>query len=184
MACGKEFSKAGMTRHFDVCPDRGINLKAIEAGEFPVETIWHLRVQDAYAKDFWLDLEMRGSATLEKLDQYLRAIWLECCGHLSEFIIGGWGGSKIGKARKADQYLNQNLFCVICTILARLPRRTFSLSILDEESSPQNIPSNYWRATISLKCCVRNVTIPPVGCVWNASLKPMREVHGSYAMSM
>jgi len=109
MACGEEFSKAGMTRHFDVCPERGSNLKALEAGEFPVETIWHLRVQDAYAKDFWLDLEMRGSATLEKLDQYLRAIWLECCGHLSEFTLGGWGGSKIGKARKADQIFEPKL---------------------------------------------------------------------------
>jgi hypothetical protein len=45
---------------------------------------------------------MVGSASLEKLDFYLRAIWLECCGHLSEFTIGGWGGQKIGKNRKAD----------------------------------------------------------------------------------
>ena len=35
------------------------------------------------------DLEMRGSATLAKLDDYLRAIWLECCGYLSGFTIGG-----------------------------------------------------------------------------------------------
>jgi hypothetical protein len=31
---------------------------------------------------------MRGSATLQHLDDYLRAIWLECCGHLSAFEIG------------------------------------------------------------------------------------------------
>jgi len=37
---------------------------------------------------------MRGSATLAKLDDYLRAIWLECCGHLSKFTIGGWGGGE------------------------------------------------------------------------------------------
>jgi len=37
---------------------------------------------------------MRGSATLTKLDDYLRAIWLECCGHLSKFTIGGWGGGE------------------------------------------------------------------------------------------
>ena len=32
---------------------------------------------------------MCGSATLEELDHYLRTIWLECCGHLSQFTIGG-----------------------------------------------------------------------------------------------
>jgi len=31
-------------------------------------------VQDIYDKDFWLDLEMVGSASLDKLDKYLRAI--------------------------------------------------------------------------------------------------------------
>jgi len=68
-----------------------------------------LRVQDAYLKDFWLDLEMRGSATLTKLDEYLRAIWLECCGHLGEFTIGGWGRVKVAKARKADQVFEPEL---------------------------------------------------------------------------
>src|SRR3990172_8965481 len=58
---------------------------------------------------FWLDLEMRGSATLEKLDAYLRAIWLECCGHLSKFTVGGWGGFDIGKARKADSIFEPGL---------------------------------------------------------------------------
>jgi hypothetical protein len=66
-------------------------------------------VQDAYDKDFWLDLEMVGSASLGKLDKYLRAIWLECCGHLSKFTIGGWGGVDVGKARKADTIFEMGL---------------------------------------------------------------------------
>lgn len=60
-------------------------------------TLYHLRVQDARRREFWLDLEMRGSSTLKDLDFYLRAIWLECCGHLSQFSFGGWAGTKIGK---------------------------------------------------------------------------------------
>ena len=32
---------------------------------------------------------MPASDTLADLDDFLRAIWLECCGHLSEFTIGG-----------------------------------------------------------------------------------------------
>ena len=100
--CGVELSKAGMSKHLDICPRRLEITQQAEASDRPVERLWHLRVQDAYDKDFWLDLEMRGPATLTKLDQYLRDIWLECCGHLSEFTIGGWGGTTIGKSRKAD----------------------------------------------------------------------------------
>jgi hypothetical protein len=37
------------------------------------ETLYHLRVQAAHQNEFWLDLEMRGSAKLADLDHYLRA---------------------------------------------------------------------------------------------------------------
>lgn len=70
------------------------------------QTLYHLRVQDAYAKEFWLDLEMRASATLDDLDSYLRAIWLECCGHMSQFSAGGrrWG-DEIHMSRKIGKIL-------------------------------------------------------------------------------
>ncbi len=41
--------------------------------------------------------------------KYLRAIWLECCGHLSKFTIGGWGGMDIGKTRKAEAIFEEGL---------------------------------------------------------------------------
>ena len=100
--CGAAFAKAGAGRHLEKCPERLNAIQAAEKSKRPTENLWHLRIQDAYAKDFWLDLEMSGSASLTTLDKYLRAIWLECCGHLSEFTIGGFGGTTIGKARKAD----------------------------------------------------------------------------------
>jgi hypothetical protein len=68
-----------------------------------------LRVQDAVDKDFWLDLEMVGSAKLGKLDDYLRAIWLECCGHLSQFTIGGWHGIELEMSDKADAVFEPGL---------------------------------------------------------------------------
>jgi len=100
--CGEETAKSGMARHLAKCEKRAQTIQIAEAGKQPEEALWHVRVQDAYGKEFWLDLEMRGSATLEKLDAYLRAIWLECCGHLSQFTVGGWSGYDVGKARKAD----------------------------------------------------------------------------------
>ncbi len=107
--CGETITKRGVAKHLEKCARRQEALQAAEASKRPVEMLWHLRVQDAYNKDFWLDLEMNGSASLEKLDKYLRAIWLECCGHLSKFTIGGWGGIDIGKARKAEAVFEPGL---------------------------------------------------------------------------
>ncbi len=107
--CGEIITKRGVVKHLDKCPKRQEALFAADASSRPVETLWHLRVQDSYDKDFWLDLEMVGSASLDKLDKYLRSIWLECCGHLSKFTIGGWGGQDIGKARKANAIFEPGL---------------------------------------------------------------------------
>jgi hypothetical protein len=38
---------------------------------------------------YWLDIELKQKASLLVLDQFLRDIWLECCGHLSMFTIEG-----------------------------------------------------------------------------------------------
>jgi hypothetical protein len=36
-----------------------------------------------------MHLEVRADATLKTLDAFLRSIWLECCGHMSQFFIDG-----------------------------------------------------------------------------------------------
>ncbi|MFQ5433754.1 MAG: hypothetical protein ACE5FD_02665 [Anaerolineae bacterium] len=94
-------TKGGLTKHLRSCDKRQKAIALANAGKGKDETIFHLQVWDAWATDFWLHLEMRSSATLKNLDNYLRAIWLECCGHLSAFHIGpyrytqifddGWG---------------------------------------------------------------------------------------------
>jgi len=96
-------AKGGMAKHLSACPQRRAVIEKAEQKKTGGETLYHLRAQDAYEGVFWLDLEMRGSAMLEDLDHYLRAIWLECCGHMSQFSIGGWGGEEIPKGRKIDR---------------------------------------------------------------------------------
>jgi len=44
---------------------------------------------------------------LNDLDRYLRAIWLECCGHLSQFSVGGWSSDEIAKRRKIQDVLRE-----------------------------------------------------------------------------
>jgi hypothetical protein len=101
--CGHETNKAGMTRHLASCPQRKSIIAAADSKSGKPETLYHLRVQDAYGGLYWMDLEMRGAAPMEEMDRYLRAIWLECCGHMSRFSYGGWGTDEIGMSRKADR---------------------------------------------------------------------------------
>lgn len=106
--CGKRATRGGMSRHLQTCPARKDAIHAADAGSGEREPIFHLQAQDTAGGDFWLHLEMRGSATMKKLDDYLRAIWLECCGHLSEFSRGS-STSKIAMSRKAEQALGEGL---------------------------------------------------------------------------
>ena len=87
-------TKNGLSKHFRVCKDRqnAINT-AIESGNY--QFLYHILVQNSWGGDYWLHMEVNGSSTLGDLDNYLKAIWLECCGHLSQFSIGGWRGEKI-----------------------------------------------------------------------------------------
>jgi len=48
-----------------------------------------LIVESADWRDFYLHVECAPRATLRALDALLRDTWLECCGHLSSFEIGG-----------------------------------------------------------------------------------------------
>ncbi len=107
--CGYETTKGSMGKHLATCLQRAAQIASAEQHQRPRETLYHLRVQDAYNPAFWLDLEVRGSAKLKDLDTYLRGIWLECCGHLSQFSIGGWQGTEIGKQRRVDAVFQPNV---------------------------------------------------------------------------
>ena len=79
--CGEDFSRRGIKRHLDSCEQRTIETH----GRKPYYT---LSIEGAYERDYWLYVEIAGDATLADLDEFLRDIWLECCGHLSQFRIG------------------------------------------------------------------------------------------------
>ena len=101
--CGRGMTRGGLTRHLPACPQRKEAVSEADQAVGERQELYHLRVQDAWQRDFWLHLEMEGSATLEDLDQYLRAIWLECCGHLSRFSFGGWAGEDIAMGTRIDR---------------------------------------------------------------------------------
>ena len=93
--CERDFSRGGMLRHLGACRKRQeSNLKELSIGN-ETALLHHIRVQDVWDGNFWLDLEVMGSATLRELDRYLRIIWLDCCGHLSMFTEDGWHSPEV-----------------------------------------------------------------------------------------
>src|SRR5262245_19908424 len=99
--CGHETTKGSMGRHLAGCPQRQERIAKTSGGT--PGSLLHLRVQDGYTGAFWFDAEVRASATLGDIDTYLRAIWLECCGHLSKFSAGGWGSREFAKSRRVGE---------------------------------------------------------------------------------
>lgn len=83
--CGVEIAKNGVIKHLSTCSKRQAIIEKAEQRRTKRETLYHLRVRDAWRGEFWLDLEVAGSSQLEDLDDYLRHIWLECCSHMSQF---------------------------------------------------------------------------------------------------
>jgi endogenous inhibitor of DNA gyrase (YacG/DUF329 family) len=99
--CGREMTRGGLSNHLRSCSKRQEAITAAPDGA--AQTLYHLLARDAYITDFWLHLEVNGRSTLQDLDRYLRAIWLECCGHMSQFSIGGWRGDEIPMSRKIER---------------------------------------------------------------------------------
>ena len=85
LLCGKTFSKEEMAKHLDGCRGR----ESPPPGKVKPrrETVFHIIVEGAELPQYWMHLEAPGSATLEDLDELLRDVWLDCCGHLSAFTI-------------------------------------------------------------------------------------------------
>lgn len=104
--CGRVLTRTGMARHLQACPARQDELADAARSSRPEGRFFHLQ---AIAGMYWLQLEITGSASLQTLDRYLRAIWLECCGHMSSFTLGGAWGQRIGMARKAEQVLEPGM---------------------------------------------------------------------------
>lgn len=77
--CGETYTKQGMTRHLRSCKQNHL-----DAADQPT---FHLSIGDAYRTDYWMHVEIEQEATLATLDDFLRDVWLECCGHMSSFTI-------------------------------------------------------------------------------------------------
>ncbi|MDI6734784.1 MAG: hypothetical protein QME42_01100 [bacterium] len=88
--CNATFSKAVMTKHLKSCKQRkAISETSSAKRELQKTKSFHLVVEGRGLPEYWMHLSVPANTRLETLDGFLRDIWLECCGHLSAFAIGG-----------------------------------------------------------------------------------------------
>lgn len=116
--CGRTFAKNTIGRHLKQCAP------AHDQGRGQTVRLFHIFAEGRYAPAYWMHLEMPSAATLADLDDFLRAVWLECCDHLSAFTIDGisyeldtgmvdgmWKGF-FGPARRT-RHMNIKLYSVL-----------------------------------------------------------------------
>ena len=107
--CGRGLTRGGMARHLRTCEQR---LRRIaEAGAAPAaksQVLHHVQVRDGWSGRYWLHLEVTAAATMQVLDTYLRAVWLECCGHMSQWSVGdAWHGAQLPMTRRIGSALQE-----------------------------------------------------------------------------
>jgi hypothetical protein len=89
--CGSSYSGGGIARHLKACAERQAQQDRPPGegrGQAKAAPIYHIQVEGTYRPAYWMHLEVPGYLRLADLDQFLRDVWLECCGHLSAFRIG------------------------------------------------------------------------------------------------
>ena len=85
--CNNEFSKRGILKHISSCKSREEVLNIDSCNK--KHSYMLLKVTGRYESDYWMFLYIKSTCELKELDLFLRAVWLECCGHLSAFKIDG-----------------------------------------------------------------------------------------------
>src|ERR1700676_5174993 len=89
--CGEMVGKASMTRHLLACChlESSRLLPTSKKQSTGQGQSFHLLVEGREVKAYWMHVALPIASPLDKLDHFLRHTWLECCGHLSAFEIGG-----------------------------------------------------------------------------------------------
>ncbi len=83
LICNSDYTTQGIGKHIRSCIK-----KKFEGVSHKDVTYYLLHIHPDFTKHYFLYLLCVQNTKLEELDNFLRAIWLECCGHLSAFFHG------------------------------------------------------------------------------------------------
>lgn len=91
--CGAKHTASGMTGH----------LKKHLTGAGGDADHFVIRIDGGPGSPFWMYVQVSTEATFGVLDKFLRAVWLECCGHLSEFTVDN---ATVGERKRLSAFLS------------------------------------------------------------------------------
>lgn len=81
--------------HITGCPEQKVIDENLEYSDHLIMMI------EGEDPNYWMIIKTLPNNTLTRLDTFLRNIWVECCGHMSEFSYGTTSsGGTIGKSQK------------------------------------------------------------------------------------
>jgi hypothetical protein len=86
--CASTYTGKGISRHLSTCLLKHLENPLTHPDE-QSQAVFHIRIQGLALPQYWLHLVSEVESKLENLDDFLRNIWLECCGHLSAFYHRG-----------------------------------------------------------------------------------------------
>ncbi len=81
MICGKVVDAQNAKEHIAACLQE-------EVPESEEDNLL-LRISDVDDADYWMYAALKRDAALAQLDNFLRDVWVDCCGHMSVFTAGG-----------------------------------------------------------------------------------------------
>jgi len=85
--CCKSFSKTAMKKHLE---SSGHSAREGSGYQMPVGAkLFTILVEGSFFNEYWMYLEVPANTILRRLDNFLRDTWVECCGHMSMFMIDG-----------------------------------------------------------------------------------------------
>ena len=101
--CNKTLGKRALKTHLNKCKvKQEVDSKNNEKNS--AEKTFLILAEGKYAIDFWMYFEANEKIPLSKVDDFLRQVWLECCGHLSAFHVGR---SEISMSKKLNSFLKE-----------------------------------------------------------------------------
>ena len=147
--CEREVTGRGIARHVRSCEERTSAARSADRDlALKPDYLIHVRVWSA---GYWLELEVRASAPLRAVDEYIRDVWMDAvddCGHLSGFDVH----ARFTRRRGGDDHVGDTLVGESLCVGARVVH-TF----------------DYGSSTYS--------NVESVGVRWGAPLSGARDVH-------
>ena len=89
--CGTKLGRAAMEKHL---------LKS-HGDDKGGQECYLLKIEGSYPKGYWLYIDVPVEKSLSSVDDFLRKIWLECCGHMSAFFYPGYSEIKMNRKMKS-----------------------------------------------------------------------------------